>query len=135
MRVYLIITALFGLCAFVGCGERSGIPLRFILPNDYRGLVQIIEDSKTGLDVEEQAGHYTYTIPAGGQLRVTSLRPFQSWHKESATFQNGAALLTGTDDSVPESVVAFRELPETISNGVTIVCYFVGTQKEAENSR
>ena len=98
-------------------------------------MVQIIQDSKNGLDIQEQSGCFSYTIPTDGRLRVTSLRPFESWHKESATFQDGRALLTSTDDNVPESAIAFRQLSTLTTNTVTVVRYYVGTKKEADDSR
>src|SRR5262245_33611885 len=98
------------LCLCEGCSD-SGAPLHFILPNGFKGEVQIVEDRGSGLTGTKESGQFTYVVPIGGKLRVRSLRPFSEWHKESAAFQNGTRLQTGTDDNVPAEDIALRSLP------------------------
>ena|ERR1041384_4446761 len=125
---------LLGLCLCTGCND-SGAPLHFVLPDGFKGEIRIVKDPDQGSSVREEGGRFTYIIPPDGQLRVRSLAPFSHWHKESAVFQNGGALKTGTDDNVPEDSVALRSLGTLVSDGVTTVRYYVGTKKDEATFR
>lgn len=126
---------LLGLWLCAGCNEQSGAPLHFVLPDGFTGTIQIVEEAGGGLAVREEAGRFTYVIPRDGQLHVQSLAPFYRWHKESAAYQSGGAILTDTDDNVPDDTLALRSLGTLMSNDVAIVRYFVGTKTEEEAFR
>ena len=125
---------LLGLCICTGCSD-SGAPLLFVLPDGFKGAIEIVKDPKNGLAVREDAGRFTYVIPSDGRLRVKSLTPFSRWHKESAAFQSGGVLQTGTDENVPEDNIALRSLGTLVSNDVTTVRYCVGTKKDQDALR
>src|SRR6185295_17716779 len=132
MRHILSVTFLaLWICA--GCGVGSGAPLHFVLPDGFKGAIQIVGDPNQGLAVREEAGRFTYVIPPDGKLRVQSLEPFTQWHKESAAFQSGGVLQT--DDNGPEDSVAWRGLGALDSNGVTTIRYCVGTKKDEDDLR
>jgi hypothetical protein len=130
----LLVFAIFAVLVCAGCND-SGARIHFVLPDGLKGLIEITQDEDRGLVVHEHEGRFTYTIPPDGQLHVQSLRPFTRWHKQSAVYQSGAVLQTGTDDNVADDTVALRDLDSSISNNVTTVRYFVGTKKDEAGLR
>lgn len=57
----LFCTFLVGMLAGCGYVDRSGAPVRFIVPDGYRGEIRLIQDPVNGLAVRKIA-KYTYVI-------------------------------------------------------------------------
>ena len=135
MRAPHCIIALIALI-FAGCGDGSGPPVHFVVPDGFRGRIDIVLDTKHGSRIETQDGRYTLVIPASGTLRVQSFRSLQRWHTTTAAYASGRALpVIGTAGT--NSTIAFFELGSSATSGnkgagstESVVC-FVGTASEA----
>ena len=68
MRI-LLITLLLALAA---CSKSPGLPVRFVVPDGYRGLVTVTLDPSDGLAVPISNGQFVVSIPASGKLSVSS---------------------------------------------------------------
>jgi len=103
--------------------ERTGLPVRFVVPDGFRGRIEIIE-AKDAEEVGLDRGEYLYRIPEGGILRVRKAVGFGHWHKTYAFFSSGRELSVGftTDPEGVPGEIAFYEL--------TGSRFFVGTRKE-----
>jgi hypothetical protein len=134
MRVphYITLIALI----LAGCGDGSGTPVHFVVPDGFRGRIDIVRDTKHGSQIELQDGRYTIVVPASGTLRVRSFRSLQRWHTTTAAYASGMTLpVTGTAGTNTD--IGFFELGSSAassSNGArspeSVVC-FVGTLSEA----
>ena len=60
--------------------NRSGSPIRIILPADYNGEFSIVRDHENGKTVERENGIWVYRIPESGVLNVTNDYPLFMWH-------------------------------------------------------
>ena len=87
MKPLLAIIAL----ALCGCGS-NGTPVHFVVPNDFKGEVRLILDGAHGTEVKPSQGRYEYRIPASGNLRVTSFKPFEPMHVQTAAYEDGTVL-------------------------------------------
>lgn len=118
-----------GLLAFAfGCNDGSGPPIHFIAPNGFRGNIDIIHDAKNGTNLVNREGTLLCVIPATGQLRVKSLKPFQSWHSETASYADGTPLRSANGISS----ISFFALGAYASGSTQGVTYFIGTKAEAD---
>jgi len=77
--------------ALTGCVEKSGSPVRIVVPGEFRGLVRIVED-KSGVEVPFENGELIFRIPTNGVLTVKETVGFGEWHQEQANFSNGEPL-------------------------------------------
>ena len=60
--------------------NRSGNPIRIILPAEFTGDFSIVRDHENGTTVELEDGVWVYRIPESGALRVVNDWPFFMWH-------------------------------------------------------
>lgn len=95
-----------------------------------------MHDETNGVDVREAKNGYTYEIPANGILKVKNLEPFYLLHQITAKYQDGRVLVTETDASVKDDVIACRSLPSyrkdtPAATGKNVFTYFVGTKEQA----
>ena len=122
--------------ALAGCGDGSRPSVHFIVPDGFRGRIDIVLDTKYGSQIKTQDGRNTYVIPASGTLRVHSFRSLQRWHTTTAAYASGMTLpVIGTAGT--NNTVAFFELGASATSGSngadsteSVVC-FVGTIPEA----
>ena len=60
--------------------NRSGSPIRVILPAEFTGDFTIVRDREYGTSVQLEDGVWVYRIPESGTLRVINDGPFFMWH-------------------------------------------------------
>jgi hypothetical protein len=118
----------YGLTPFVfallGCVDNStGLPVRFIVPDGFRGYIQLVE-TKDGPEIEPKEGDYIYRIPKGGVLKVKKIAGINRWHKDYANFFSG--------QQIP---VRLTTNPEEFSGQIALYelsgrQFFVGTRDE-----
>lgn len=115
--------ALAVLLALPGCADRAGLPVRFIVPDGFRGRIQLSE-AKEGQEIGVDHGDYLYRIPQGGILKVRKIAGLEHWHKTYAYFLSGQELPVRftTDPEGTLGEVAFYELSGSR--------FFVGTRTE-----
>jgi hypothetical protein len=81
-----------------GCNN-SGNPVLFILPDGFRGEIQIIKDSVKGAEPAERGDWWVFEVPPSGVLRIKDDRMFYRWHAQRAQYSDGRAVsveLVGT---------------------------------------
>jgi hypothetical protein len=66
--------------------NRSGKPIRIILPVGFRGEFSIVKNRAEGQDLKLQDGVWVFEIPAGGVLVVNDDYPFYIWHPPLGCF-------------------------------------------------
>jgi hypothetical protein len=86
MRYLFIVCAALSLAS--GCSD-SGKPIRFVLPNDFKGEFCVVKDSVNGADLTERNGEWVFEIPPDGVLKVKNDRPLYRWHAQSASYADG----------------------------------------------
>lgn len=83
-------------CAFLlSACDQSGPPVRFVVPDDFRGEFRIVEREDAD-EVPVRSGQYVYDIPRTGTLFVRRALGFRRWHDESACFFSGRPLSIGS---------------------------------------
>jgi hypothetical protein len=61
----------------------SDYTIEFIIPNDYRGVITLVGDSKLGVKpILKDNNVYVYEIPQSGILVLSDFHLFERWHKE-----------------------------------------------------
>ena len=126
------------LLVFVVClnaCERTGEPVHFIVPNNYRGAFKLVLDEKDGITVAARNGRFTYVIPQSGDLKVKAVKPLLVWHTFSATHANGTSIPVRGESRTASDAVAFCSLQ---SENNQTYWFFVGTEtemREAEKNR
>ncbi len=111
------------LLALPSCMDQTGPPVRFVVPDGFRGRIEILE-AKDAEEVGLDRGEYLYRVPEGGILRVRKVVGFGSWHKTYAFFSSGREIpvrFTSDPERVPGEI-AFYELGGS--------SFFVGTRNE-----
>ena len=113
-----------------GCAS-DGPPVEIVVPTGYTGMVWIVVDPDAP-EIPLVNGRYEVVIPAGGVLRVRSLKPFLRWHSQTARYQDGMPLPAERDN--PE-VIALRGSSTSVihpRNGreYRTLSFFVGTAKQ-----
>jgi hypothetical protein len=117
----------------LGCGDGSGSPIHFIIPNGFNGKVEIIHDAENGMTLTNRAGTLVCAIPPTGQLRVKSLQPFQSWHSETASYENESKLLPASNSNgISFFALGTYAISSTSGSNAQGVIYFVGTKADAD---
>ncbi len=107
---------------------RQGTPIHFVIPNGFKGPIQLPLDPVAGKNVVPTNGQFVYTIPADGLLRVKSFDPFRDWHKQTASYEDGTAI---PNEYETWSGVIFHDLGEsTLGNSLPVMHWFVGSKAE-----
>src|SRR5262249_27643228 len=83
--------AAVGPFALAAYANRSGNPIRIVLPVGYRGEFSIVKDRTKGQDLNLQDGVWVFEIPASGVLLVNDDYPFYMWHQASYVYSDGRA--------------------------------------------
>ena len=115
------------LLAVAGCSDRFDPPVRFIVPDGYRGVVTIALDPTAGVSVPVSNGQFVVSIPSSGKLSVSSFDFLRGKHIQTAQYVSGAALPPGHDSAA----IALRLV--TVTPDVKTAIYVVGTRKEEED--
>jgi hypothetical protein len=120
----LVYTSLLSVSAllFSGC-DRSGPPVRFVLPEDFRGVFQISVDRAHGSELLKSNGMFVIVVPANGRVVVKDDRFLTRWHSQTALYPNGTVI---TGEAPDTNAVALRGLA---SEGHTS-WVLVGTERE-----
>jgi hypothetical protein len=69
--------------------RRSGLPIEFVVPDDFHGSIELVKDRKGGYDLNPKGGKYVIVVPATGVLRIKDGSPFHRWHTESCRDTSG----------------------------------------------
>lgn len=124
---------------FAGCGDGGGLPVHFVVPDGFRGRIDIVLDTKHGSRMEAQDGRYTFIIPASGTFRVQSLQPLEKWHSTTAAYVSGTTLPVVAETGGTNSTIGFFQFGSSATSRSdnsdsthTVVC-FVGTAAETES--
>jgi len=128
-------TITVALCALIcGCGDRSGPPVKYILPNGFTGYFRIVEDNTSEVTIKLESGAYVYRIPSSGVLVINELPGKDYYHSFSAQYVNGQTIPLGVDDRTAPSTLAYYSLSSisTSSSQKREHWYLVGTKKERD---
>ena len=127
--------------ALCGCGF-DGTPVHIVVPNGFKGEVRLILDGAHGTEVKPSQGRYEYRIPASGILRVTSFKPFEPMHVQTAAYENGAVLesdIETVEGPLGEKPLLGRDVVVFCGGSVSrknqeapVMTYFVGSVVEYE---
>jgi hypothetical protein len=106
--------------------NRSGYPIVVVVPEGYRGPVELIIDRQQGVDIPLVDGKYTYHIPQTGTLVIKDDSPFRQWHPETAMYTSGKRIPMAYEGNLPPDTVARHSLGSNQER----IHYFVGTTTE-----
>src|SRR5580704_9738297 len=91
MRWTLASIAAFLPLLFLGC-DRSGSPVRFVLPEGFHGVFEISEDKRNGVDLVKSNGMLLVIVPTNGCVVVKDWGFLTVWHKETGIFPDGKVI-------------------------------------------
>ena len=114
------------LLALAACSRRPGLPVRFVVPDSYRGPVTVTLDPSAGVAVPVSNGQFVVSIPASGKLSVSSFDFLKGKHLQTAQYVSGAPVNPRHDPAA----IGVRLV--TVTPDFTTAIYIVGTEKEAE---
>ena len=109
--------------SFGGC-DRSGPPVRFVLPEGFRGVLEVFLDKANGNEVVKSNGTFVVAVPTNGRVAVKSDEFLRRWHTETATYPDGTLI---TAEAPYSNVLALRGLG---SDGQHTSWLLVGTEQE-----
>jgi len=69
--------------------NRSGEPVRIVVPTDWTGEFAIVRDRKCGTELKFVDVAWEFRIPPSGELVVFDDHPFYRWHKETVVDADG----------------------------------------------
>lgn len=117
---------LFFLAGFLSCflyltwRSNSSVTIRLEVPENYRGVVSIIEQKAASNWTKKWA----LTIGNSGNVSVPHLRPFERWHKIRARFSDGTPLRFMNDGGT--GGIAIWPLPTRAG----LVRFYIGEEKD-----
>jgi hypothetical protein len=114
--------------AYLGC-NRSGSPVRFVLPEGFHGVFQICEDKKRAVDLIKTNEMLLIIVPTNGLVVVKDSSFLEEWHGYSAEFPDGK-LISEVDFDTNAVVLHDLFSKGDISSGSTNY-FLVGTDREA----
>ncbi|MDQ3650520.1 MAG: hypothetical protein M3458_09685 [Acidobacteriota bacterium] len=133
-RLLLSFVSCLLVVASSGCGVFNP-SIRYVLPDGYTGVFQIILDKAHGKGIEREGWRYTYEIPPNGILRVKSFEPLYGWHQVAAAYKNGSRILI-PDSTVSDDTIALRDVGmHEKDDGSLVVTILIGTQQQADKVR
>jgi len=89
LGIFLCLAASIGPFALAAYSNRSGKPIRVVLPANYSGQFSIVKNRAAGQGLQLQQGEWAFVIPEGGVLLVNEDYPFCMWHKETFIYSDG----------------------------------------------
>lgn len=113
-------------------GTHSGRPVHLIFPAGSRGTFVALEDREHGIEVPLVNGEYVYKFPEAGPLLVKSNAPMHGWHKEHASFADGAPLPTDFQPADPAGLL-LRNSSCNSDNKHNWCWFYIGTMSEEFN--
>jgi hypothetical protein len=124
-----IAAGLLWLLLTFGTGGRSGLPVQFVVPNDYHGAFKLVEDEIHGILPTASHGRLIYTVPADGILLIKSSPALTAWHQESAIRQDEREIPNGGANS---TAIAFFTLFSGHHNNSSALehWFLIGTRQE-----
>lgn len=129
-NIYFCMLAVEAAVTMLGCCgcQRNSRPIRFILPNEFSGLVAIRLDSTTRSGLMPTETGYAAYIPSDGKLLINDFSPFLCWHGEAAERVNGTNIPRASLGELPQNKdeVFFWGL----GSNESCIDYFVGTLQE-----
>jgi hypothetical protein len=72
--------------------NRTGSPIKIVLPVGFHGEFSIEKDRAHGQSLKRQDGVWLFEIPANGVLIVNNQKPFFMWHDETVIYSDGRAV-------------------------------------------
>src|SRR5208282_3683253 len=67
----------------------GNVVIHFVLPNGYRGPFRMAADGVDANGYAFQAGNHVYRVPPSGTLHIKTMWPIETWHRETAEYENG----------------------------------------------
>ena len=122
----LLVILLIALC---GCSQKKGLPVRYIVPDGYKGIVHVTCEPATGSPVPITNGEYVVTLPADGKLTVRSLDFIKGHHVVFSQYASGAPL-----PSAPEKVDVYLIDVDRPHNPPRSASLLVGTHGEMDEA-
>ncbi len=108
-RFYIYhIQFVFTVFLLAGCGPKTDPSMRFVLPNNFRGIIEITCDTNSGIALEPKNGRCSIVVPADGKVRVASFRVFDTFHVVTAVSASGVAIPVEVGPSGDSGVVALH---------------------------
>lgn len=89
LGLVLCLAAAIGPFALAAYANRSGNPIRVVLPVGYDGEFAIVKDRANGQDLKLRDGAWVFEIPADGELVVNDDSPFYRWHQTTFVYSSG----------------------------------------------
>lgn len=83
------LAAAIGPMIFFAYANRTGYPVKIVLPVGFHGEFSIVKNQAIGQDVELQDGVWVYELPPSGELLIKDGTPFHRWHSETYCDANG----------------------------------------------
>ena len=124
---HLWLLVLLPLATFQVSCDRTDVTVAIVLPADFLGTFEIIEDRQNGTAVQLADSQYVYTVPQSGRLVTKDIRPFLKWHTTIASFQSGETLLVNFDSNPGATGIMLTELAASSDRRVT---FLVGTAED-----
>jgi len=123
----------------VGCGRSStpSGPVRFIVPDGYRGAFDLILDPTNGVTFAKTNGEYVLVIPPSGQLRVRTFSILAQPHEEFAAYASGQSIPSDSSlkgaTAMPASMVGLRNRGTIrLGDGPMTAVLIVGTEQDVD---
>jgi hypothetical protein len=137
MRIYFSSICLSLL--LVGCGRSSAPsgPVRFIVPDGYRGAFDLILDPTNGVAFAKTNDEYIIVIPRSGQLRVRTFSILEQPHEEFAAYVSGESIPSDSSiksaTGMPASMVGLRNRGTArLGDGPMTAVFIVGTEQDVD---
>lgn len=87
--LFLCVAAALGPFVLAAYANRSGYPIRIVVPAGLRGEFSIVKDRVKGQELNLQGGAWVFEIPATGELVVNDDYPFYMWHQATYVYSDG----------------------------------------------
>ena len=89
----LCLAAAIGPFVLGAYANRSGKPIKIVIPAGFRGEFSILKDRAKGQNLRLQDGVWVFEIPATGELIVNDDYPFYMWHQATYVYSDGCAAM------------------------------------------
>lgn len=116
-------SALLGFALLLSGCDRSGPPVRFMLPEGFRGVFQISVDRDHGSELVKSNGMLLVVVPADGKVVVQDDSFLIRWHSQTAVYPDGSMVSEAFDTNV----VALRNVGYDLHHHSWML---VGTDRE-----
>ncbi|HUE72761.1 MAG TPA: hypothetical protein VMP01_17885 [Pirellulaceae bacterium] len=107
--------------------------IEFVVPDDHRDLICLVEDTQGTTIRRDQRGIYRLIIPQSGRLAVANLDIFREWHHTSCVTSGGTKVPVASSDETPvhQGTVALRHVFDAGNGtGGQDAYYVIGTEQD-----